>query len=197
LLSLSCTKEIESSNNSELRIVNKYSESELKTAKELFLNMINTYEYLDYKNSIDIFAEKMNGNAIFFKSKEEYLFWINVNLSKTNFESVDEFEILLNDMITKNIVLENKNSMLYKYLNSADQQDFINIVRPSLGAVPITTLSNSCTNGCISDCEDALAGNEWAYHNDYGTNSHAFALQYYWVRYKSICDSFSACIGSC
>lgn len=198
---VSCNEDTETSKNTNNGYLSKYNKGELEIAKDLFINMIKTSEYLDYKNSIDIFAEKMNGNAILFPEKEGYMSWIAINLSKTKFSSSDEFSNMIDDMIAKNTILESKNAILFSYLDNADQDQFLEIVQPSLAIMPTVTTFSSCTNQCISDYNDAENGNEWAYANNYGighTNfAHNMATSIYWIRVKSIIDSFSACVGSC
>jgi uncharacterized protein YukJ len=201
LLTMSCSEQSDNLQNDSTSAQSKNSESELNLAKNLFIEMIKTEDYLNYKIALNNFADKMNGNTVFFKTRVEYIDWITNNLSKTNFSSRDEFITAIDDMAAKNSILENKNIALYGYLSNADQNQFLEIVQPSLGTIPTITNFNSCTNQCISDYNDAENGNEWAYANNYGigdTNfAHNMATSIYWIRVKSIIDSFSACVGSC
>lgn len=196
LITLSCNDE--SYAEKETSSINaRASSSEVIKAKELFIDMMKSSDYLSFKNSLNVFVDKMNGNAILFSTKEEYIEWISQNIILTRFSSTEEFSIMIDDMLAKNSILESRNIELFVYLNNADQNQFLEIVQPSLGRLPSVISSNDCTNVCIIDCEFALNGNEYAYSLDYGTNNHSFATSYYWIRYKSICDSLSACMGNC
>lgn len=196
LLTLACSKEnvniLENSSSTA-----KVTSDQLSKAKTQFIDMMKTSEYTIYSDALKAFVDKMNGNAILFPTKDKYMDWIAQNLSKTKFTSTEEFSLMIDDLLAKNSILETKNAQLFAYISEADSSQFLEIVQPSLGKLPTVTALNSCVNDCINDCEFALNGNEYAYSLDYGTNNHFFAQQYYWERYKSICDSLSGCVGGC
>lgn len=169
----------------------------LDSAKQNFLSVTGTQDYLDYKVALKVFVDKMNGNAVFFATKEEYVEWIEANLSQTNFSSVEDFISSMNDMIAKNYIVENKNKALFKFIEKLDSSHFLEVMQPSLATMPTITTFNSCIDDCISDYEFATNGNEYAYSFDYNTGSHEFATYIYWIRVKSILDSFSGCMYYC
>ncbi len=139
----------------------------------------------------------MNGNAVYFTTKTAYMSWITTNISNTSFTSTQEFSSILDDIIAKHANLVSNNSQLFALIDNADPGQIIEIIQPSLATIEVLSGSNSCKNQCISDYEFAMNGNEWAYALDYGTNNHAFAAQYYWVRVKSITDNLSNCVYFC
>lgn len=176
LLILSCSKDSENSQDTNTEYFNKITQNEQTTAKNLFIDMIKTSDYSSYQSSLDAFVDKMNGNAVYFKTKTEYMDWITVNISNTSFTSTQEFNSMLDDIAAKHAILVSKNSQLFAYIDNADAEQVLEIIQPSLATRQVVTLSNSCANQCISDYEFAMNGNDYAYSLDYNTNSHAFVV---------------------
>jgi len=198
LLTLSCSEDnIKPEKNSQ-QLMNRYLLSEMTEAKELFIKMILTEEYKDYKYALDSFVYKMENNAVLFKSKEEAMIWISENLSKTSFNSIEEFESKLNIILSKHSNLIIKNQLLFTLLDKADKSEFLEIVQPSLAQVPNITNANGCQNGCMDDCSFDLNANNYVHSlNFYGSNSPAFGEMYYWIRVKEIIADFNGCMSSC
>jgi len=159
--------------------------------------MMKSTEYVIYTEVLHSFVDKMSGNALLFKSKEQYVEWIDLNLLKTTFLSKVEFITMIDEMLSTHTTLETKNFQLYEYLNSSDQNLFLKIVNPSLATMPTITVCNTCTNACISDHLDGESGNNSAYSLNYETNNPALAEAYYWTRVKELTDSLSGCIYDC
>lgn len=197
LLIFSCSEDNSTYQSTSAENSNKITQSEQTLAKKMFVDMMSTSDYSNYQNSLDAFVEKMNGNAVYFKTKAEYMSWISNNISSTLFTSTQQFSAMLDDMVAKHALLVSNNSQLFTYILNADTEQRLEIIKPSLVEMQVLTSSNSCTDQCISDYEDAWNGNEWAYSLDYGINSHAFAEQIYKIRVKSITDDLSNCVYFC
>lgn len=197
-LFLNCSnenKEAETVINQMYRIT---SLDDVKHAKELFIEMTKSYEYIDYKESLNAFVSKMNDNAILFKTKEEYIEWITLNLSKTSFNSVEQFKNMIEDMLLKHETLAEKNTVLFSFLKVANSSQFLEIVKPSLTVVPYITNATPCQNGCMNDCEDQLNGDNFAYSMGYGDlGNPTFAEAYHVIRVKQIIKDLNTCMSGC
>jgi len=169
------------------------------SAKQKFLSVTKTQDYLDYKKALNTFVYKMKGNAILFKTKEEYVEWIEVNLNQTNFSSVEDFVLLMNDMIAKNSIVENNNKTLFMFIEKLDSAHFLEVIQPSLGVLPTITTFGACADGCMDSCSSTLDNIESGYgamHAQYPYLSSLIDAMY-WISYENAIDSFNGCMSSC
>lgn len=201
---LSCTSENqqqgESVNNPSK--FQRLSSNNLNNAKDLFETMIKSEDYKNYKTARTNFISNMNGNVIFLKTKTEYMNWINENLQLTKFSSVSDFEKSLDEMVSKQSILREKNSELYKNLDNADAEEYLNIIQSSLGEMPSLSKTNSCSTGCMNSCEQTLNNIEsgTAFNQAmYGGNPFTDAIidAMYWSMFESAVNTLNSCIAGC
>ena len=166
--------------------------------------MINSNDYLAYKEVLNAFVSKLNGNTInLFKDKHEAMDWISKNLSKTQFTSTTEFSEMLDNMTYHQSTLMDKNKDLYIYLDSADSEQVLEIIKPSLGTTPTVTTFGACADSCISDFEFGLNGLNWSRANNFGYTGpmNAFIIAnteaLYWDLYSQQLLFFNNCMIPC
>lgn len=182
----------------------RLSTSNLERAKELFKTMMLSNDYKDLEIIRKNFVTKMNKNVVYLNSKEDYMRWISENLYKTNFISVGEFEMTLDAMVAKQTILLNNNSELYGYIQNAESDEILDIIKPSLGTTPPIYTSNSCSDACMDDCSTQLDALEVATAFLYalqGPNQNPLAMAIidamYWTRFEIIVDDLNDCISGC
>jgi hypothetical protein len=201
---LSCTSENQQKEepvNSSLKS-KRLSLNNLDNTKVLFETMIKSEDYKNYKTARTNFVSNMNGNLIFLKTKTEYINWINENLQLTKFSSVSDFEKSLDEMVSKQSILREKNSELYKSLDIANAEEYLNIIQSSLGEVPSLSKTNSCSTGCMNSCEQTLNNIEsgTAFNQAmYGGNPFTDAIidAMYWSMFESAINKLNSCMAGC
>ncbi len=164
--------------------------------------MMKTQDYEKYKEARNSFVAKLDNKLIFLKTKKDYMKWISNNLSSTKFSSSSEFEVLLDIMVSKYTILMKNNPKLYSYIIKADEKQFLTIVKPSLGKLPLTFKMNSCANTCMDACDATLNNIESGYgllYAQYGGNAFTNAIidAMYWSNYSSAIDDLNSCMSSC
>lgn len=203
LIIIGCTEDNNETTEQSTQIKYRSSDDDVKVAKQLFIDMMSTNEYIDYVAKRDSFVSMMNGNSVIFDTKQKYMDWISINLSKTNFTSIIEFSDTQDEMVARYAAVMDNNQVLFSILSKVDKEQLIEIIRPSLGTVPIVTSFNACQNGCMSDCEFSLNGLEFSRSMNFGMgfSNNAFILAsveaMYYSQYASIAIEFNTCYSAC
>lgn len=183
---------------------------DVATAKQMYINMTATQDYIDFKKSIKDFNALLGGkNAVSFDTKAKWLTWINTNLSLTSFQSVNHFETMFDDMVSKAQILLDANSDLFEFIGKADKNEIIIVVAPEIGdgTVPEHTYSpSSCLDDCIEAYElaDAEVREEYFDSLDYPAGDIFSAIflgmslrEYEHMIYEVLPLQFNDCASGC
>lgn len=110
------------------------SKIELKSACEKFKSMLTTETYKNYEGKTKFFAKKMGDLFLEapanFYEKEVFIPWLKKNIAKTSFASMQEAELLIEDMVSTNIKVMTENKELYNLFSKATAEQFIEIRKP-------------------------------------------------------------------
>lgn len=203
LLSLlvSCSRENNETENQNVSTLRLGSQNELETAKRLFLEMMNTNEYVSYNNELRIFISKLNGNVVpLFRNRTESNNWIIQNLARTNFVSIQEFEMMIDSMEEKYRIIMARNQQVFSLMQNADESQFLEIVEPSLGSLPVLTVNSDCADSCMNTASSAIDSLDADYRSETQSGNPwriIVAVLTYWSSFESIVDNLNGCLANC
>ena len=177
-----------------------------ETAKQLYIKMMEPQEYTDYKNALATFTEKLKLNKVAATNKSEWMNWATINLNKTGFNDIIEFEKMYDDTVNKLDKMITENTTLYEFISTASLTQVGAVLEPEYNnhTVDYPTATNSCLNNCIDICESNLDTLE-TQHNQNLQNAvlagdFGFTLAAeinYEIAYIEIALEFNDCAGSC
>jgi hypothetical protein len=133
---------------------------DLDVATRMYRDMTLTIEYLEYKFSQQELLIKMNSNNVTFTDKKEWITWLETNLDKTTFSSIEEFSSMFDNSLNKLNIMIAANSVLYGFMADADTNDFSVILMPEHSTPPTQTTFSTCVDGCI-DSNIAASNENW------------------------------------
>lgn len=185
----------------------RLNSTDLVTATNMYRDMMLTSEYLNYKDSQKQLLIKMNSNNVIFSDKKEWITWLENNLNKTSFTSVEEFSYMFDTSMSKLNHLISANSLLYDFMAGADIYDLGVILLPEHTTPPVQTTFGSCVDGCV-DANLAASAASWnTFLEDTEDGMQAggvlgavaiwFAQQDYNTREEGILNDYMNCFSAC
>lgn len=198
-ISVSCSEnENKEVQNSGLKA--RISDRDIEKLKADFIIVMESHEYINFHNGVKIMEEKMNKQNFTFKTREEFVEWINGNLSKTFFTSTDD-AIKLYDSTTNELNnLHIKYSDFYKSLKDCSIDDILVICAPELVHPPLQSSERSCVNACVDTAVKAFHLADITY--EYAMNSgNVYMAMYGTIAYHNenaqITQNYINCFGNC
>ncbi|NDI98937.1 hypothetical protein GWA97_07605 [Flavobacterium sp. LaA7.5] len=186
--------------------------SDLDKAQQLFLDMIATQDYIDLKAQMKAFNRKLGGNNhVSFSTKQDWMTWINANISNTDFTSISEFELFYDDIYGKSEYLVLNNAELYQLIANADNNDIRIIFRPTEGDGSLPdhddVIPTSCYDNCCASYEAAYDQATEDYFDEIGDGADGTLfgsiitfftiMDYEHMIYETLPLQFNACVSGC
>ncbi len=126
--------------------------------KELYNQYINSSSYEDFKVSFAKYYDMLNidSDKINFKTESDIKDWVNNNINKTSFGSLEKYNQDFENLKKKFISLAEENSLLFKELtnNQKDYVTFLNIESNEVITSYVSGRILAGVNDCINDAVD-------------------------------------------
>lgn len=116
------------------------SKEDFEYACGAYKKMIESPAYLEHEKQVRLFAKKTNNqlkleNFHQYDSREKLLIWLEKNLSKTQFKTIDEAKLLIETMKKASEKMINENKKLYELMSNASLEQLNEIHQPFFNRV--------------------------------------------------------------
>lgn len=110
------------------------SNVDLKKACDGYIKMMETETYILHQKKTKEFAEKMNQTLtsapLDITNKDFFYKWLEENITKTKFKSVEEAKVYIDDMVSTSDKMEKENEVLYNLIKRATIEQIREIRMP-------------------------------------------------------------------
>ena len=198
-ISVSCSEnENGKVENSNLKA--RISDRDMEKLKADFIIIMESNEYINFHKGAKTMGEKMNKENFTFKTREEFVEWINNNLDKTFFTSTNDAIKLYDSTINELNNLHIKYKNFYSSLNDCTIDDILIICAPELVHPPLQSSERSCANACVDAAVKAFHIADLTY--EYAMNSgNVYMAMYGTIAYNNenaqITQNYIKCFGNC
>lgn len=195
-VAVSCS-ESETTSKEENNLMYRNAKPSVNKMKEEFAQIMNSEDYINLEKHMVTIAKAVGkDNIIPFDSKENFEEWININISKTNFESKESAMEMYNKFIELSDNYMLKYGYFYEDLKLLAKDDVHLVLEPQLQTSPIITTQGACQNHCMDECESNIDFLDAGYIEHNGWATPRGRLQY-WISYTWIVGNFNNCMSSC